>query len=403
MIISVFEKVYTAFNQGQPVDNWLSKYFRANKQLGSKDRKRIANSIFGYFRWYGWIGMHVEDNISRALLLGYALDDNKQDQSIHFWAQQHQLDISPLQNSSLEAKKDWISKTIRPVDYSDLNPEFVPELSYDFLRAQQSRAGLWIRLTKATSDSFLEDLRRRNISYSPHPKQRLCVEIKSPVNLHEFSHFKRGLLEVQDIASQGVGMICEPKPNETWWDVCAGSGGKALHLAALADNNIKVFASEVRESRFHELNKRVDRSHFKKSITTVYWDGKKIPVFEAEPMHAIVDAPCSCSGTWRRSPDLRWNITKDKIAEYSCMQLKILKRVAGVIPSGGKIVYATCSIFEDENELVIKKFLDEFPDYSLQPIICPFTNREYTKGIHFRAPTIDGNAMFAAIMIKQDN
>ncbi len=402
-VISVFEKVQVVFNQGQPVDNWLSSYFRANKKLGSKDRKRIANSIFGYFRWYGWIGRHKEDNISRALLLGYTLDDNKPDQTIQFWAEQHDLDISTLRKSSLEEKKTWISNILRPVEFIDLNPDFVPELPLDFLQKQQKRASLWIRLTNTTDKRFLKELDRKNISYSVHPEQKTCIEINSPVNLHEFSQFKKGLLEVQDIASQGVGYICKPRPSEVWWDVCAGSGGKALHLASLANNKGKVYATEVRKARFHELTKRINRSDFKKSIEAIYWDGKKIPTFSKHPIHAIVDAPCSCSGTWRRSPELRWSITKDKIGEYSHLQLDILKRVAQVVPTGGKLVYVTCSIFEEENEMVVNKFLEIHSGFSLQPILCPFTKREYFQGIHFRTPEVDGNAMFAAVMIKQNN
>ncbi len=401
-IISVFEKVLPNFYQGQPIDRWLSSYFRSNRNIGSKDRKRISNSIFGYFRWYGWIGQLFETNSSQALLLGYLLDDNPIDDTVRYWIEQHDNKMASLNGTTLKEKCRIISELIGEVSLSDLNPSFAKDWSEDLIGAFQKRPGLWVRLTESVSNIFLKDLQKKKIAYQIHPRQKQCVEIKSPINLFEFPQYKLGNMEVQDIASQGVGLLCQPKKKEIWWDICAGSGGKALHLSSLMEGEGKIYATEVQESKYKELIKRLAKRRNRDPVEAVFWNGKDIPEFDPKPNHAIVDAPCSCSGTWRRSPDLRWSTTEEKIQEYAKLQLEILSLVCQVIPGGGKLVYATCSVFEQENEQVVQKFLESHREFILNTVECPFTGLSYQKGIHLQPPEIDGNSMFVAVMQRTE-
>ncbi|MBU3916079.1 RsmB/NOP family class I SAM-dependent RNA methyltransferase, partial [bacterium] len=115
----------------------------------------------------------------------------------------------------------------------------------------------------------------------------------------------------------------------------------------------------------------------------------------------LVDAPCSCSGTWRRAPDLRWHITPEKIDYYSNIQFGILSLVAEKVRQQGVLVYATCSLFKEENEQVIDRFLKLNPGFSLQALTCPFSKRKVMGGLNFQPPEIDGNSMFVARMIRQ--
>lgn len=400
----VFQMIQNHFQNHEPVDQTLTRYFRQSKQHGSKDRRLISGCIFGYYRWYGWLRQLETKEIKTALLLGYLLDQNEETDLIRFWKDQTKIDrdqLDPLNRpeTDLAKKANLLKNAIPDSSLSALTPDFLPEQSEERLNALQSRASLWIRLRSHRKQSFLMELKTKGIDYTPHPGSDCAFKINGRVNLNEFKSFREGELEVQDLSSQGIGLICQPKEGETWWDVCAGSGGKALHLAAMMNNRGKVLATEIREKTLKELQKRQKRGKLH-SIYPILWDGKKIPDFDDMVDHILVDAPCSCSGTWRRSPDLRWTLTEEKVVAFSKLQLSILKKAAPILPPGGTLTYATCSIMQQENEEVVAKFLEKHTDFSLLLITNPFTGEESKGGILFQPPEVDGNGMFVAKMIR---
>ena len=201
-------------------------------------------------------------------------------------------------------------------------------------------------------------------------------------------------MEIQDITSQAIGEICAPSSDyDIWWDACAGAGGKALHLADLMNNKGKIFASDIRKSAFRELGKRVQKGDWS-SITPLQWNGETTPDFEPLPNKVLIDAPCSCSGTWRRSPDIRWSMTYDDVIKFSELQLEILDRVAKMDLPLQSIFYATCSILKEENEDVVSKFLELHPEFKISSITNPFSGESSNSGLHLLPPQADGIGMF---------
>jgi len=403
---SVFKVIHEKFLEGMPVDRELSAFFRKNRRFGSNDRRFISNTIFGYFRWYGWLRQIEPDKDRLALLLGYLLDGQLVDDRVFHWAESlvaHPglLDFKRFQNStSLPEKADLLSEMIGPVSISSLNPSYVEEWSIERMTSFQTRPPVWLRMEQTNARSFLDTLNSRQINYRYQVQYPKTLEILSPININEYKEFRRGWVEIQDISSQAVGLICDPAEGDNWWDVCAGSGGKALHLSALMGTQGKVFATEISDSMFRELNRRIRKNRRWSNIHPGKWDGLKVPDFSQGFDGVLIDAPCSCSGTWRRNPELRWRIKREQVDAYARVQLSLLQLCCGSVCENGVLVYATCSLFPEENDRVIEAFLESHQEFSLERVKNPFTGEYSEKGLTVAPPETDGNGMYIARMIK---
>ncbi|MEM4248460.1 MAG: RsmB/NOP family class I SAM-dependent RNA methyltransferase, partial [Candidatus Nanoarchaeia archaeon] len=152
-------------------------------------------------------------------------------------------------------------------------------------------------------------------------------------------------------------------------------GGKSLQLSSMMKNKGTIVATDIREYKLDDLKKRARRAGIS-NIRTNYWNGnppnpKKIHKFNG----VLVDAPCSCSGTWRRNPDARWTTNKNEVSELADIQLKLLRNASIAVKESGTLVYATCSFFKKENEDVVEKFLSICSsEFKLEPFINPFKN-----------------------------
>jgi len=405
---TVFLDAEDAFSAGHPVDRVLTGIFRKNSKYGSRDRRFISNAIFGYFRWLGWLQQLKLADLDLKLLLGYLLDTNEINDFIEFWAKiggVNPASILQFKNDKrmeIQQKAEIMGRYISDTDLRLLNPQNFPERwNPRTITAFQCRPSLWVRFVKRINQSFLDFLCQKKVEYKTTEQDRCALEILSPVNLNESPDYRAGQLEVQDIASQWVGKLCRPKPDEIWWDVCAGSGGKALHLSSLMKGNGLVYATEVNSRYYNELKRRSKRHLVYNNIKTMMWDGLSLPEFHNKIDGVLIDAPCSSSGTWRRSPDLRWNTTREMIQKYADLQLTILSTVANLEPKPSVLVYATCSIFPEENEQVIEMFLERSGEFQVCDISNSYSEEASEKGIYLMPPRINGNGMFVSRLIRK--
>ena len=183
--------------------------------------------------------------------------------------------------------------------------------------------------------------------------------------------YRKGLFEIQDLASQCVGLVCAPRPGSRWLDACAGAGGKTLQLAQLMKRKGNVTASDLRSYKLEDLRRRARRAGFP-NITTkenIAASGKVKHPFDG----VLIDAPCSCSGVWRRNPGAQWILSAEEINDIAVRQLEILETYAAAVRAGGVLVYATCSVFDIENVDVVRKFMDKHPEFKLDPFPNPLT------------------------------
>ncbi len=171
-----------------------------------------------------------------------------------------------------------------------------------------------------------------------------------------------------------MGWVCAPSVGETWWDVCAGAGGKTLHLADLTGSQGRVLATDTRFVALEELRRRVRRAGLT-NTRVLAWDvsnGRR-PEWTADGV--LVDAPCSGIGTWARNPDARWRLRREDIAHAAARQAGLLECVAGSVRQDGRLVYATCTLTRRENEEVVMKFLAKRTDYVLEPFENPLNGK----------------------------
>ncbi len=407
--------------KGIPLDRALRNIFRAHREYGSRDRSFFSALSFAYFRWLGWI---IELPIKERIIASWLLDDLSEHPAIKLLMQQSKCFTFELEHctekNTLFEKAIWLKKAFPSLSErmpSQLLPEwcikelFIPEdISQqehilNCIKSFQKRVPTWFR-SRAIMDvnSIIQQIKQFDYSLKQHPQLTQAMYLENPKKPDTYCTIPQELLKdnaivIQDVASQCVGMLCEPNPKELWWDACAGAGGKSLLLADLMKNECKIVATDIRAEILEEFKKRMLPS-----------DNDTIKIYQHDAMQGppknmmfdgvLVDAPCSGSGTWHRAPDARWRTGEAAINQFTEMQQGLLMKVANYVKSGGKLVYSTCTIFTKENNLIIERFLQKRKDFSLHTIRHPLTGK-MTEGTLYIWPW-DGpcNGMFVAVMKK---
>jgi 16S rRNA (cytosine967-C5)-methyltransferase len=259
-----------------------------------------------------------------------------------------------------------------------------------WLARQASRPPLWLRVavprhTGAVRDTLVAD----GLRVVGQDGAALAVEGATPV--FRTRAWREGGVEVQDLASQRVGEQVPVAVGRFVWDACAGTGGKTMQLWSRLGGRGAVHASDVSPARLAELRKRLQRVDGR-NVRVQGWDGLGAPVLAAEVQArrgfdaVLVDAPCSGSGTWRRRPDARLRAVPTALARWAAQQGALLHHAAGAVRPGGALVYATCSVFAEEDEDVVAAFLAAHPGWSLE-----------SEQLH-GAPDLDADTLYAAVL-----
>ena len=349
---------------GHPADSTLASHFRAHRELGSRDRRFLSNLVFSYFRWRGWTrNMDFKD----ALILSCRLDGTEIHPAIAILADNS--DLQPLARLSLDQK----SAEVDGLRIEYLVPPWFREVLYEpdihlnkCIEAFQKRPPTWLRIATGHEQNVLHALDQAGIQTRRHEKIAQAVAVMGSSNLQSLTSMN---VEIQDLASQCVGLLCDPKPGEWWWDVCAGSGGKTLHLADLMANKGSILATDVRDSALEELRRRA-----KKASAGIVRIGNLDPV-QRKFDGVLIDAPCAGIGTWSRNPDARWRTSVDDVRARAKFQAELLRESAEKVRPGGRLVYAVCTITITETVDVIDAFLHERSDFALEEALHPITKR----------------------------
>lgn len=207
-------------------------------------------------------------------------------------------------------------------------------------------------------DEVLKALAEEGIVAEPCEKSPFGIHLKEYANLKNTSCWKKGLIEIQDEGAQLIALDIGVEPKQSVFDFCAGAGGKSLIFAQMMQNRGFIQAYDITPKKLFELVKRATRAHISiiKIILKLEKPDKKFD-------HVVVDAPCSGCGTWRRSPNLRWNLTEKQLAHIAKVQAEILERASAYVKPGHYLSYITCSLTRDENEEQVEKFLAQHPNF----------------------------------------
>lgn len=331
--VAQLSELLTSYKYPLPLSEHLKQYFRAHKNAGSKDRREIRALGYAYFR------------IANAL-------DNKDFENIAAMAAKFLDHHDSIQNFVNETEGFHIENLFPFNEY--ISQIFkVPEFQLSFL----NQPAVWIKLKPGKETEVLAELKSENIIFNKYSDQILSFE--NELKLTDLKSFKNGFFRVQDLSSQLVSEHYHASEGETWWDCCAGAGGKSLAL--LEDNpGIKLYASDIRESILNNLHERHGQAG-NRNINIFAADlskpviNQKLPEFDG----IIVDAPCSGSGTWARNPENLYYFDPETIKEYQSRQIGILQNVFP-LKNGKPLIYITCSVFKAENEEVISSFTKEY-------------------------------------------
>jgi len=330
---------------------------------------------------------------------------------LRLWLKDTGRHLSTLRNipPKPEERIEWIIKllgfhNIRNFNPKELVPSWAPSEIYcdkslfTLVSWLQKRPPLWLRIQKGNQEKITGELEKNGLKVKNHNYIKNAVFVaKSRINIMELQLFREGCLEIQDLSSQAVGAVCAPKAGQRWWDVCAGGGGKTLLLSQLMGGKGIITASDKYSFKLDEMRRRARRAGFS-NINVWDWKGKNLPEGKAIFDGVLVDAPCSGSGTWRRNPAARWNISRPDLKKFSATQLDILSHASSGVKSGGILVYATCSMFREENEEVLKSFLLANPFFELVPFTNPLTGQATEGYTQFWPWDGDCDIMFVARM-----
>ncbi|MFZ2627601.1 MAG: RsmB/NOP family class I SAM-dependent RNA methyltransferase [Rugosibacter sp.] len=244
-------------------------------------------------------------------------------------------------------------------------------------RALNASAPLDLRVNslKANRDAALVQLNAEGISALPCPYSPLGIRLKSKPFLQKHPLYLDGSIEVQDEGSQLLGYLLTPKRGEMVVDFCAGAGGKTLLLGAMMRSTGRLYAFDVAEKRLAKLKPRMARAGLSNVHPILISNENDIRVkrLAGKVDRVLVDAPCSGLGTLRRNPDLKWRQSPQGVNELAQKQAGILTAAARLLKPGGRLVYATCSILDEENAAIVDAFLAnhaEFHRLSAQEVLA---------------------------------
>ena len=261
---------------------------------------------------------------------------------------------------------------------------------------------------KIDRKTLMEKMQGKGLNPFPTPYSEEGILLTDPPPTSELPFFKEGLYIIQDESSQLVAFLIDPKPGEQILDACAAPGTKTTHMAQMMGNQGKIYALDINREKF-VLIEEMSRRLGVKIVETIKGNAaKQLPIPQGLKFDRILaDVPCSGFGTLRRNPDLKWRKKEEDVRRLSELQLSILRNLAFYVKEGGILIYSTCTVFREENEDVIEKFLAGTPRVSIGQV-GGISSREFHVSIqkeYFKTvPPRDGTErVFGRTMIKTIN
>ena len=331
-VLNQAARVLEAISAGQRADLALHDYFDGRRRGSWRERREIVAAVFAYFRWFQWL----DRNASPQRQLAEALAFRER-----FAADENAVKAETL---ATRAVPGWLRQEM--------------EMPAEYLRQLQREPALWIRARPGARAALASDLGDCEAS----DRAPDALRYRGVSDLFQTTAFKAGAFEIQDLASQLVGAACAPQPGQTWWDACAGEGGKTLHLADLMGNKGVVWATDRNARRLETLKRRAARAKLFNFRAKEWAGGAALPN-KVKFDGILVDAPCSGAGTWQRNPHARWTTTENDVRELAAVQAALLGNVCGSVKPGGRLVYSVCTLTRSETTAVAEAFASAHPEF----------------------------------------
>jgi 16S rRNA (cytosine967-C5)-methyltransferase len=343
-----------------PADGVVAAFFRKHRTLGNRERHSLAETAYTVLR-QRLLFQHLAQSGSgplerRLAILAWQGSDHHLHSALSPQEQAWQTELQQIDPASLPEKlrhnlPDWLANALREA----LGDEFWPLVQ---ALSEQAPLDLRVNTFKAKRDEVQAALAAVGITTEATPYSPMGLRVNGKPALHKLDVFTRGDVEVQDEGSQLLALLMDAKRGEMVVDFCAGAGGKTLALGAAMRNTGRLYAFDTSGHRLDLIKPRLARSGLSNvhPAQIAHERDDRVKRLAGKIDRVLVDAPCSGLGTLRRNPDLKWRQSPKVVEELAAKQEAILDSAARLLKSGGRLVYATCSLLAAENEDVAQAF-----------------------------------------------
>ena len=405
---AAIEVLETIEQEGGAADRTLGAYCRARRFMGSKDRAALRERVYGVLRrrarldW--WL---VRTRGGAASPRGRVLADLALQDGLDPAAAGAMLTDGPYApGPPSEAEAGCLAALAgRSLDDPEQPPAVAAEwpgwlgAALDRIGIAEARAlnqpapvDLRVNALKGERDAVRAALGAEGLAAAPTRYSPWGLRVEPPAAIERTAAWREGLIEVQDESSQIAALLTDARPGMAVLDFCAGAGGKTLALAASMANRGRLVASDPDARRLSRLGPRLERAGA--SVVEARAPAA-VAGLEAGFDRVLADAPCSGVGVWRRHPESKWRLDVEVLERHCAAQVKVLDSAAGFVRPGGRLVYATCSLLEAENEAQVTAFLARTKGFTLLPVASFWAET-------LRCPPPDGIAATPTLTLTPD-
>lgn len=377
----------------QPPDQIIDGYFRMRRYAGSGDRRDISGRVYDVMRraakldwWIERTGLGLETGPRSRAIAHLILEERAQPDDFRTMFSGAKHCPEPLSDAESQLAEALYGRPLLNRDMPDHvrleYPEWMDRSFWalwgDSLEREMSALNqpapldLRVNTIKATPEEAQARLREDYVTCEPTPLSPLGIRVEGKVRLGGMRAFKEGLVDVQDEGSQLVALLVGARPGYRVVDFCAGAGGKTLAMAAAMAEGGRIagqlFALDISKYRMDRMIPRLKRAGamaVKRRVIAAVdepWIEENVGTAD----RVLCDVPCTGTGSWRRNPDARWRFTPEGLAEIRETQQRILLDAAKLVKPGGRLIYVTCSLLQEENEQQLAWFVEK--DTRFQPL-----------------------------------
>lgn len=382
--IYLLEKIST---ERRPADDIVRGWIKARRFVGGTDRRNLRERVYGILRKRMHLDWHIENagfnpTVRMEVIADVVLVDglnpaelfdgsthapkplNNDEQTLALKLVGKSLEDPAMPAHVLVEMPEWMTKSLR---------SFYGERFMEETQAMNKPAPMDLRvnLARVTREQAMQSLRKDGVVTNIIDLSPAGIRLEAHSDISRTKAFRTGLIEVQDAGSQVLSFLTGAKAGMAVVDYCAGAGGKTLALAdrlgLQGGGASRLVACDNVADRLERMDRRLERAKLVGLVERHVindddeWENQNKDIFD----RVLVDAPCSGSGTWRRHPEQKNRVTPELVAELSKTQDEILNRACELVKPNGRLVYATCSVLEQENEERVKKFLAAHKEFKL--------------------------------------